>query len=103
MPDRIAFDYGSMLASRIGERGIDDATLDRTAGPFGDIHDSVERHRLAGDLAFFDLPEEADTVREIRTFAEGVGQAFDTVVVLGIGGSALGASALQQALLAPFW
>ncbi|MGH7505956.1 MAG: glucose-6-phosphate isomerase, partial [Longimicrobiales bacterium] len=42
-------------------------------------------------------------VREIRTFAEGVGQAFDTVVVLGIGGSALGASALQQALLAPFW
>jgi glucose-6-phosphate isomerase len=32
-----------------------------------------------------------------------MGQAFDTIVVLGIGGSALGTLALQQALRPPFW
>jgi glucose-6-phosphate isomerase len=32
-----------------------------------------------------------------------MGQAFDTVVILGIGGSALGASALLQALKPPHW
>ena len=31
------------------------------------------------------------------------GEAFDTIVVLGIGGSALGASALLQALKPPHW
>lgn len=42
-------------------------------------------------------------VAEIESFANGVGQAFENVVVLGIGGSALGTIALRSALLKPFW
>ena len=40
-------------------------------------------------------------MRNIRGFAEGLGQAFDHVLVLGIGGSALGVKALLNALREP--
>ena len=103
MADRLVLDYNHMMAARIGERGIDAARLEEAAGRFRAVHEDVERRRTAGELAFLGLPYERATVSEIRGFAEGVGQAFDTVVVLGIGGSALGASALQHALLRPFW
>jgi glucose-6-phosphate isomerase len=42
-------------------------------------------------------------VEEIERFANGAGQAFENVVVLGIGGSALGTIALRTALLDPYW
>ena len=102
MDDRLVLDYNHMMAASIGARGIDPASLEEAAVRFRAVHDDVERRRAAGELAFLGLPYERDTVGEIRTFAEGVGQAFDTVVVLGIGGSALGATALQHALLRPF-
>ena len=38
-----------------------------------------------------------------QTFAEGLGQAYDHVLVLGIGGSALGTKALLNALRRPAW
>ena len=102
MPDRLTLQYDNMLSSRT-DGGIDPAAIDELADRFTALHESVEQRRLSGDLAFFSLSQDGATVREIRDFAEGVGQAFDTVVVLGIGGSALGTTALQQALLKPFW
>ena len=49
------------------------------------------------------LVDQAATVRQIQAFAEGVGQAYDHVLVLGIGGSALGTKALLNALRRPAW
>jgi glucose-6-phosphate isomerase len=103
MSERIVLDYGNMLAPRAGAHAIDPAALTAAEDRFRAIHEGVDRRRLAGELAFYGLPNDGATVREIRDFAEGVGQAFDTVVVLGIGGSALGATALRQALLKPYW
>lgn len=92
-----------MLTPRLGGRGLDPELLERTADRFRDVHEQVERERTDGRLGFFELPYEDEVVRQIRTFAEGGGQAFDTVVVLGIGGSALGTTALRQALRPPLW
>jgi len=103
MADRLVLDYNNMLSNRVGRRGLDPSELAGAAPRFREIQEDVERRRAAGELAFFDLPYEQETVRQIRSFGEGLGQAFDTVVVLGIGGSALGATALQHALLMPFW
>jgi glucose-6-phosphate isomerase len=103
MSERLVLDYNNMLAPRVGPRGLEPAHLDEAAARFVKIHEAVERRRAAGELGFFELPWESGTVGEIRAFAEGVGQAFDTVVVLGIGGSALGATALHRALRPPFW
>ncbi|MBI4408160.1 MAG: glucose-6-phosphate isomerase [Gemmatimonadetes bacterium] len=103
MPDRILLDYNNMVSPRLGGRGLDPARLAAAAARFRAIQAAVERQRAAGGIAFLQLPYETELVERIRAFADGLGQAFDTVVVLGIGGSALGTSALAQALLPPFW
>ncbi|MGH7445202.1 MAG: glucose-6-phosphate isomerase [Longimicrobiales bacterium] len=103
MADRITLDYANMLAPHLGGRGIELAELDGLAERFRSVYADTEGRRASGELGFFALPYEQTVVQEIRTFAEGVGQSFDTIVVLGIGGSALGTTALQQALLPPFW
>jgi glucose-6-phosphate isomerase len=103
MSDRIALDWGRMLAGATGGRGIQEAELDAVAGHYRAAHSSVESRRTARQLGFFALPYEKQVVEQIRSFADGLGQAYDTVVVLGIGGSALGTIALQNALLKPHW
>lgn len=103
MADRVRLDYNAMLAPRLGGRGIEPALLDEAAERFRAIHEDVERRRREGHLAFFELPYDTDRIEQIRGFAEGAGQAFETVIVLGIGGSALGTIALHQALNPPFW
>jgi glucose-6-phosphate isomerase len=103
MSERILLDYNNMLAPRLGGRGIAPHRLEAAAVRFRQAHEDVQRRRAAGELGFFDLPGQRDVLADIRSFADGIGQAFDTVVVLGIGGSALGTLALQQALLPPRW
>ncbi|CAN5805833.1 glucose-6-phosphate isomerase [soil metagenome] len=103
MSDRLVLDYNRMLAPAVGERGIQPERFDDIASRFRDVHADIEARRADGGLAFFELPYEKAVVEEIRSFADGLGQAFDTVVVLGIGGSALGTLALQHALLQPYW
>ncbi len=103
MSDRVVLDYTNMLAPRLGGRGLDPARLDAMAARFREVHAAAERGRADGTLGFLALPYEAEIVGNIRAFGEGPGQAFDTIVVLGIGGSALGATALRGALLPPLW
>ena len=103
MTTRISLDYNNMLGARVGERGIDAPSLERMATNFTRVHTDTMARSANGELGFMQLPAETETVDQIRSFADGVGQAFDTIVVLGIGGSALGASALLQALKPPHW
>jgi len=59
-------------------------------------HEMIASDRNAGILGFYDLPGQ-DT-RHILDFNEKLDPKFDTMVVLGIGGSALGNRALYSAL-----
>jgi glucose-6-phosphate isomerase len=103
MAERITLDYNNMMSAALGGRGISEGVYARYAERFREVHRAVNGKRERGEIGFFKLPHNREVVREIRGFAEGIGQAFDTVVVLGIGGSALGTLALQQALLKPHW
>jgi glucose-6-phosphate isomerase len=103
MPERIMLDYNNMMAAALGGRGIANDLFAQYQERFRAVHQEVEGKRTRGEIGFFKLTDQQEVVREIRGFAEGIGQAFDTVVVLGIGGSALGTLALQQALLKPHW
>ena len=91
-----------MLSPRLG-RGLEPARLDALAAQFRVLHADTAARRGAGELGFFALPYEQDVTQQIRRFADGLGQVFDTIVVLGIGGSALGTTAMQHALLRPHW
>jgi glucose-6-phosphate isomerase len=101
--ERISLDYGNMMAPRLDGRGIDPDLLDTVRGRFGAIHADVRARRDAGDLGFYQLLEPADLLDQIQAFADGPGQAFENVVVLGIGGSALGTTALLNALRGSDW
>ena len=70
---------------------------------FAVIQVEVRNRREAGEYGFYRLVDQAATVRQIQAFSEGVGQAYDHVLVLGIGGSALGTKALLNALRRPAW
>jgi len=85
------------------EHGLTRARLQKLSDAFPSVQAEVRRRRQAGEYGFYKLVEQGPTVRAIRTFAEGLGQAHDHVLVLGIGGSALGAKALLNALRAPAW
>src|SRR5687767_8033904 len=96
-------DYTNMLAPALGGRGIDSDFVSENAKAFADAHTDTEARRAAKELGFFDLPYASHVIDEIQQFADTIGQANRTVVVLGIGGSALGTLALQQALCKPRW
>ncbi|HEU5304711.1 MAG TPA: hypothetical protein VFU40_08715, partial [Gemmatimonadales bacterium] len=96
--------YGRMLRDALdGEHGLPRTRLKELAGRFGEIQSEIGRRRRGGEYGFYKLVDQDRTVRQIKTFAEGLGQAHDHVLVLGIGGSALGAKALLNALRRPAW
>ena len=100
--DRIVLDYSNMLADRLDGRGIARDRLDELQERFGDVHADVQARREAGRLGFYRLPFDDDSVRLVQALADRV-QQFEVLVVLGIGGSALGTTAVHRALRAPFW
>src|SRR5689334_15978261 len=73
-----------------------ETTFSRAAAGF-------QRRRQANELGFLDLPGNAALHAQSTDFARRVRGQFDDVVVLGIGGSALGPIALRTALLKPAW
>lgn len=96
--------YGRMLQDGLdGTHGLPRARLAELEARFAVVQAEVRRRRAGGEYGFYSLVDQAEAVREISTFAEGLGQAHDHVVVLGIGGSALGARALLTALRRPAW
>ena len=101
--DPIRLDYGNLMASRVAG-GVD---ASRYAGElherFAEAMAVVDARRSEGDFGFFDLPYGSETAAQVTELADGFGQWFADVVVLGIGGSGLGARALSDALLGPFW
>jgi glucose-6-phosphate isomerase len=86
-----------------GRHGLPRARVAELAERFSAVQAEVRRRRGVGEYGFYDLVDQGPTARQITTFAEGVGQAYDHVLVLGIGGSALGTKALLNALRRPAW
>jgi len=100
----IRFQYGRMLQDGLdGTHGLTRAQLSELAKRFPAVQDEVRARRADGEYGFYALADQDETVRGITQFAGGVGQAFSHVLVLGIGGSALGTRALLNALRAPAW
>jgi len=104
----IRLQYGRMLEDALdggidGERGLSRTRLAELARRFPKVQAELRARRKEGDYGFYDLVHQDATVREILSFAEGMGQAHDHVLVLGIGGSALGTKALLNALKRPAW
>ncbi|RME37932.1 MAG: glucose-6-phosphate isomerase, partial [Deltaproteobacteria bacterium] len=66
------------------------------------IHQQLMARRSGGELPFYDLPFDREALEAARQLGAELGRRFAHVVVLGIGGSALGPQALFRALAHPF-
>lgn len=97
----ITLDYTFMTAPAIAG-GIDAAARRGAQATFASALDATGRRRRSGELGFFGLPDDhaaAATCRDLARDAREHG--IRDVVVLGIGGSALGPIALRTALRPP--
>jgi glucose-6-phosphate isomerase len=98
----LRIDYSNMMGSVI-EGGISQEDWKLAATEFRGVHAGLERRRDAGELGFFALPADEALHRQSTDFAAKARGSFDEIVVLGIGGSALGPIALRTGLLEPAW
>jgi glucose-6-phosphate isomerase len=94
----VQIDFGNMMEAAVGEHGLSAAMLDEMAPAISRGVEAVQKRRSADDLAFFDLPADRKTLDAVRESWERKRGQFSDVVILGIGGSALGPLALKSAL-----
>ena len=94
---RVTVDYNNMMAQYIGEKGIKPEEIEANAALYKQAAQNMEDGR--GRMKWRELPfNQASVVRQINASAKRIRNRFEAFVVLGIGGSALGPIAVQQAL-----
>ncbi len=104
MAARIRLDVTRMMASAVGaENGITEDEIEQVWPRVNSLLQGFEAKRKAGELPFYDLPDDIETVERIEEFAAKTKNRFRNIVVLGIGGSSLGTIALRDALKPLHW
>lgn len=103
----LEFDYRNVTAEILGEEnGLhleDEFTTyqDRIAKIINDLNS--RKDKPGQWLQWMNLGYSEETVWLVKEYAAMINGRFDNVLVLGIGGSALGGSAVCEALLKPYW
>jgi glucose-6-phosphate isomerase len=97
----LSLDYNYAMAELVGEHGLKEGDLADLAPRLASLDQEISRGRAEGQLGFMELPYQDQVLREIKKLSKPITDWCWHVVVLGIGGSALGARALHQALSHP--
>lgn len=102
----IKLDYLNVSNQIIGDEGLDLVSSFSEYAP--KIQEIITNLNMRKDkpgswLQWMNLGYNEETVWYVKEFAAMVDGRFDNILVLGIGGSALGAQALSEALLKPYW
>lgn len=100
----ITIDYNNMLDIFVGEHGLKEKDIDGAMNLASKAHSQMVEKRSKGKMEWRNLPYNQDEiVDDIISYVNEVKDDFDAFVVLGIGGSALGPMAVQQAINHPFY
>jgi glucose-6-phosphate isomerase len=97
----LSLDYNYAMADFVGEHGLQEGELEELAPRLVSLDRDLAAARANGTLGFMELPYQDRVLQEIRRLSKPITDWCWHVVVLGIGGSALGARALHQALSHP--
>jgi glucose-6-phosphate isomerase len=97
--DQLRLYWKNATADAVGEKhGVTDKELKQIAPRIKDLTRQMAEDRKAGKLRYRDLPYDEDMVDSVHREVEHFRDRCDVLIVLGIGGSALGNIALQNAL-----
>ena len=103
----LEFDYRNVTAEILGEEnGLNiseefDRYNDKIARIINDLNS--KKDKPGQWLQWMNLGYNEETVWLVKEYAAMVKDRFENVLVLGIGGSALGGNAVCEALLKPYW
>jgi glucose-6-phosphate isomerase len=98
----LQLDYGNILTTAVGPaHGLSPAEIKRAEQGVKAAITTIERERKTGAHRYRALPHDAAMLRTVRAAVRRYQGKFENLVVLGIGGSALGNIALQTALNPP--
>ncbi|HYW32638.1 MAG TPA: glucose-6-phosphate isomerase [Gemmatimonas sp.] len=99
----LSIDFTNMMAGALQDGGITASEWNDARDVFAAAHASVAALHANGTLGFLDLPANSALIDATIAVADGTKGRFDDVLLLGIGGSALGPIALRTALRPPAW
>src|SRR4030043_2318553 len=97
----LSLDYHHAMADIVGEHGLKEGDLEELAPRLSALDQEIAAPRANGRLGFMELPYQDQVLQEVRKVSKPITDWCWHVVVLGLGGSALGARALHQALCHP--
>lgn len=100
--ETVRFDFNNMLEHALGRgKGLRVADVDALKRKSKEIHGVIRGLRRAGATPFYDVIFQESKLEQILGVAGKIRRRWENLVVLGVGGSALGAKALHQALNHP--
>jgi glucose-6-phosphate isomerase len=93
------FDFTSVYENIVGAgNGINQLMLDELRATFRKTRIDLIERNASGSLPFWDLPFDNEMISEVEIYASTARKRFKNFVLFGIGGSALGPTALHGAL-----
>jgi glucose-6-phosphate isomerase len=100
---RLSIDYRNVMAEAVGaEHGLTAAEIDALAPLVAAEHERIWSEHAGGEQSWLDLPDDVALADEITAFAREASASYDDYLLIGIGGSSLGAIATIQALAHPY-
>ncbi len=97
----IQFDPTNLSADMVGEHGLTRSEIKDHSAKAIEARKGFRKISDSGKVGFPGLPSDTRTAKDILKFAGEVRGSYETVCVVGIGGSALGAWAIDNAMRGP--
>jgi glucose-6-phosphate isomerase len=94
----MVYDDANMRRALVGKYGVSPKEWSRILPELRTAKAAVLKLAKSGEQGFFDLPKDAEIRKACEKAARETRRQFTDLVVLGIGGSDLGARAINQAL-----
>lgn len=102
--NNIKYDFNNLFSENIGDQsGIDKNLIDKYKDKSVSAHNRLMQARQRGEVGFYDLPDNVDEIQKIIEVSKRVRSKYENMVVLGIGGSALGLRCLSTSILSPYY
>jgi glucose-6-phosphate isomerase len=102
--NNLKYDFSNLFADSIGEQhGLKQSDVEGLHDKAKKSHEKLSETRARGDIGFYDLPNDKANAEQILEVKKLICSRFENLVVLGIGGSALGVRCLENALLPPYY
>ena len=98
----LQLDYANVLSSAVGPaHGLTPAEIRRAQPAVSEVVSRIESDRKKGAHRYRELPSDSGMAKAVKAAVRRFRPGIENLVVLGIGGSALGNIALQTALNPP--